>query len=115
MPKQFKPKQSNSKKYVRKGSKEDLHKLYNNRAWRRVRKEFLSRPENALCLHCLKEGRTTLATVVDHIVPHKGDLDLFWDESNWRPCCQSCHNRSTAKYDGGFGNKVKPKPDGKDT
>ncbi|WP_186318376.1 HNH endonuclease, partial [Bacillus pumilus] len=24
--------------------------------------------------------------------------------SNWQPLCASCHNRKTAKEDGGFGN-----------
>ncbi|WP_144469068.1 HNH endonuclease signature motif containing protein, partial [Bacillus pumilus] len=36
--------------------------------------------------------------------PHKGDKKLFWDSSNWQPLCASCHNRKTAKEDGGFGN-----------
>ena len=32
------------------------------------------------------------ATVVDHIVPHKGDMALFWDKSNWQGLCAHCHN-----------------------
>lgn len=75
---------------------------YNTR-WRKVRKMFLTR--NPLCVSCLKEHqRETLATVVDHIVPHRGDYDLFWDESNWQSLCARCHGRKTAKEDGGFGN-----------
>ena len=34
-------------------------------------------------------------TVVDHIVPHRGDARLFWDEDNWQPLCKSCHDRKT--------------------
>lgn len=45
------------------------------------------------------------ATVVDHIIPHKGDDRLFWDRSNWRAMCAPCHNRKTATMDGGFGRK----------
>ncbi len=32
------------------------------------------------------------ATVVDHVVPHKGDADLFWDRDNWQPCCKWHHD-----------------------
>lgn len=69
--------------------------------WRKARKTFLSR--NPLCKHCEEEGRLTPATVVDHVVPHKGDKVLFWDKDNWQPLCTRCHNRKTAKEDGGFG------------
>jgi len=39
-----------------------------------------------------KRGRFELATVVDHIIPHRGDLGLFWDEENWQSLCGTCHN-----------------------
>lgn len=41
---------------------------------------------------CEAEGKATAATVVDHIVPHKGDQALFWDTDNWQPLCEPCHN-----------------------
>jgi 5-methylcytosine-specific restriction protein A len=41
---------------------------------------------------------------VDHIIPHGGDMRLFWNRGNWAALCQSCHSRKTAKQDGGFGN-----------
>ena len=34
-------------------------------------------------------------TLVDHIVPHRGDQALFWDEQNWQPLCKSCHDKKT--------------------
>ncbi len=74
---------------------------YDNR-WRKARERFLR--ENPLCIECLKEERLTPATVVDHIVPHKGNYELFWDESNWQPLCKYHHDVKTAKVDGGFGN-----------
>jgi 5-methylcytosine-specific restriction protein A len=44
------------------------------------------------------------ATVVDHIIPHQGDMTLFWDaDSNWQSLCKTCHDRKTATEDGGFG------------
>lgn len=33
-----------------------------------------------------------LSTVVDHVIPHRGDDVLFWDESNWQALCKSCHD-----------------------
>ena len=41
---------------------------------------------------CLARGRTTAATVVDHIKEHKGDLELFWDQDNWQSLCETDHN-----------------------
>jgi len=52
---------------------------------------------NPLCVKCLKEGKTTPVTVVDHIEPHRGDYDKFWNEDNFQSLCESCHNRKTAK------------------
>ena len=63
--------------------------------WRRARKAFLQR--HPLCAECMKEGKLTPATVVDHIVPHRGDPRLFWDEKNWQPLCKDCHDRKTGQ------------------
>jgi len=70
-------------------------------AWRKARKAYLAK--HPLCVHCEAEGRPTLATVVDHIIPHRGDKGLFWDSSNWQPLCKYHHDRKTATEDGGFG------------
>jgi 5-methylcytosine-specific restriction endonuclease McrA len=32
------------------------------------------------------------ATIVDHIIPHKGDRKIFWNRGNWQPLCVSCHS-----------------------
>ena len=61
--------------------------------WRKARTAFLQR--NPLCNECMKSGKITPATVVDHIIPHRGDRKLFWDESNWQPLCKCCHDRKT--------------------
>ncbi|PAU94052.1 HNH endonuclease, partial [Paracoccus salipaludis] len=42
---------------------------------------------------------------VDHVVPHRGDPERFWDQDGWQPLCASCHSRKTAAEDGGFGNR----------
>ena len=61
--------------------------------WRKARTAFLQR--NPLCNECMKRGKITPATVVDHIIPHRGDRKLLWDESNWQPLCKCCHDRKT--------------------
>lgn len=62
--------------------------------WRRARLGFLAR--HPLCVTCYSEGKIVPATDVDHIVPHRGDRNLFWDVKNWQPLCKSCHSRKTA-------------------
>ena len=44
-----------------------------------------------------------LATVTDHVTPHKGDETLFWDEDNHQSLCETCHDVKTVTEDGGFG------------
>lgn len=58
------------------------------------------------CEEC-DEGRlrAKLATVTDHKVPHRRDMQLFWQRSNWRAMAKECHDRKTAREDGGFGNR----------
>ncbi len=71
------------------------------RDWQAARLSFLA--EHPLCVECQRSGRVVAATVVDHKRPHKGDRGLFWDRANWQPLCEHCHNRKTARQDGGFG------------
>ncbi|WP_375592350.1 HNH endonuclease [Chitiniphilus eburneus] len=77
---------------------------YSNR-WLRAAKLFLA--EYPLCAECERQGRVCAATLVDHIIPHRGDRDLFWDQANWQPLCASCHGVKTAGEDGGFGNRIR--------
>ena len=68
--------------------------------WRRVRAAFLA--QHPLCAACRAQGRVVPATVVDHIVPHRGDQTLFWDEANWAALCKPCHDSKTA-HEGRWG------------
>ena len=61
--------------------------------WQRLSKAYLRR--HPLCVRCKAQGRFTAATVVDHIIPHRGDPHLMWDESNWQALCKSCHDHKT--------------------
>jgi hypothetical protein len=58
--------------------------------WRRLRLVFLS--EHPWCAMHERRGTKVPATVVDHIVPHDGDLGLFWDQKNWQGLCKHCHD-----------------------
>lgn len=62
------------------------------RRWQRVSKAWLSKPENALCCYCKAKGRIRASECVDHYIPHKGDMKLFWDRKNWRAACIQCNN-----------------------
>lgn len=58
--------------------------------WQQYRLRFLQ--QNPLCEFCKEQGKVTEATVVDHIIPHKGDQTIFWDEGQWQSLCASCHS-----------------------
>jgi hypothetical protein len=34
----------------------------------------------------------TAATLVDHVYPHRGDRQLFWDRTWWASSCTPCHS-----------------------
>ena len=71
--------------------------------WRKARKRYLQ--SNPLCVECERQGKTVPANEVDHIIPHKSNYRLMWDEDNWQALCKQCHSRKTATEDGAFGNK----------
>lgn len=68
-----------------------------DRRWRIARSRFLK--IHPLCVRCREQGRLVKATVVDHIVPHRGDDILFWDEENWQALCKNCHDSKTMTED----------------
>lgn len=63
--------------------------------WRKAREQYLA--EHPLCRECGRSGKVTAATVVDHIVPHKGDAHLMWSRTNWQPLCGRCHAQKTGR------------------
>jgi 5-methylcytosine-specific restriction enzyme A len=70
--------------------KQDWHHLYKTAEWKRLRRARLTACPT--CVYCEQQGRVTAATVVDHIVPHKGDIALFFDYSNTQSMCDAHHN-----------------------
>lgn len=70
--------------------------------WQRASKQFLR--QHPLCRECAKATppRTAASSEVDHIIPHRGDMTLFWDRKNWQALCKTCHSRKTATEDSNF-------------
>lgn len=58
--------------------------------WQQARARYLQ--AHPLCVMCQAEGRVEAATVLDHIVPHRGDEALFWDQTNWQALCKAHHD-----------------------
>lgn len=50
-----------------------------------------------LCRMCTADGQVVPATTVDHIVPHRGDMALFWDVGNLQSLCKPHHDRKTGQ------------------
>jgi len=71
--------------------------------WQKASKAYLK--AHPLCEPCEKQGYYHASEVVDHIVPHKGDMKLFWDRTNWQAMAKTCHDRKTALEDSSFARK----------
>lgn len=68
-----------------------MKNFYKTRFWRINRENFLR--NNPLCARCLREGRLSIATVVHHLKPHKGNWSVFIDRTNWESSCKPCHDK----------------------
>jgi 5-methylcytosine-specific restriction protein A len=69
-----------------------------SKRWRAIRAMVLA--GEPLCRECIKAGRITGATQVDHI---DGD-DSNNAGHNLQPLCAPCHSSKTSRENGGFGN-----------
>jgi 5-methylcytosine-specific restriction protein A len=72
--------------------------------WQKAAKAYLQQHPFAVDVFNHHNGRVFRAEVVDHIIPHRGNHELFWSPSNWQGLTREDHNRKTAMEDGGFGN-----------
>ena len=64
--------------------------LYNTTRWRKLRRYILA--HQSRCELCRKAGRITPATIVDHIKPHRGDIELFYNMDNLQAICKWHHD-----------------------
>jgi 5-methylcytosine-specific restriction protein A len=97
-PKTHKPMRRLTERHQVANPSDDWRKWYTHARWSRLRRGFLAR--NGLCVYCEREGRIKVATIVDHVIPHRGDRALFWDESNWQPLCKRHHDSTKAIEEG---------------
>jgi 5-methylcytosine-specific restriction protein A len=70
---------------------------YNLARWKRWRVAY--RNANPLCRMCLERGYVAQTFAVDHIIPHKGDMSLFWNPDNLQPLCRDCHDRHKQRFE----------------
>lgn len=66
--------------------------------WQAFREQYIEL--HPLCVHCEREGRTTVAEHVHHVedlakAPHRK-----YDETNLEGLCRWCHNRETRARQG---------------
>ena len=66
-------------------------RLYDRR-WQKFRAAYLA--SHPWCVSCERIGISTPAEHVDHVVPHKGDPNQFWD-GPFQALCPSCHSKKT--------------------
>lgn len=76
----------------------EWHELYNSARWRKARQEFLN--AFPFCVVCGEPAK-----VVDHIRPHRGNIELFYNPDNWQPLCITHHNAKTLQENGYFHKK----------
>ena len=70
----------------------DYHYLYKRALWLKIRKQCLEyNPTCALC--------SNVATICDHIVPHKGNESLFFNTGNLQSLCKNCHDSTKQRIE----------------
>jgi hypothetical protein len=51
---------------------------------------------------CSTQGKVTIANVVDHVNPHRGDMEKFWN-GPFQSLCERCHNSHKQRQENGGG------------
>lgn len=82
-----------SKWDARRDEAKAYRKLYGSARWcgkHGARQAQLAK--EPLCERCKAMGRITIATVVNHRKPHKGNFELFFDPNNHESTCKPHHD-----------------------
>ena len=77
-------------------SKHEYQHLYRTYRWQKIRKAHIT--ENPTCVMCEAQGKVTLANVVDHIFPHRGDVNNFY-RGPFQSLCYAHHNSTKQKME----------------
>jgi 5-methylcytosine-specific restriction protein A len=65
------------------------HRWYYTKEWRALRRDQLE--AEPLCRFCRAAGRGSPANTADHVIPHRGNPDLFFDPANLQSLCGIHH------------------------
>ena len=68
-----------------------IRRNYKTARWQRLRWSVLLR-DLFTCRRCRRLEADTSQLVADHIIPHRGDETLFWNDANLQCLCKSCHD-----------------------
>jgi 5-methylcytosine-specific restriction endonuclease McrA len=74
-------------------------RLYHTKRWER--RAALQRKQFPLCAMCLKKNIVTPMDVADHIIPHRGDLNLFY-YGELQSLCHTHHSSTKALAERGI-------------
>ena len=80
-----------------------IQAMYSTPEWRALRASVLLEANYI----CASIGCRRRAAIVDHVKPHRGAAAVFFDRANLQPLCKTCHDRKTARLDGGYGNPLR--------
>jgi len=86
-----------------------MARLYGSARWKKLREWQLA--TEPLCAFCAERGRTTPATVADHVKPHRGDEHAFWN-GPFQSLCASCHSSDKQSQERTGKRPVRFGPDG---
>lgn len=100
--------QADAREADRQAGRLSAHQRGYTRRWLAASRDY--RRRNPWCARHLELGKVVPGTQTDHVIPHKGDPGLFWNEDNWQNLCSHCHGIKTATEDGGYGHPVVPRP-----
>lgn len=86
----------------RRARESETRRLYWTARWRKVAKAQLA--EHPLCIMCESEGSIVAATVCDHVVPHRGDVERFWS-GPFQSLCKQHHDGAKQREERGAGRR----------
>lgn len=102
-----------NKAYDQKRTEDTVYRRwYDTKAWKDLRQRILVRDLytcQATGVMLTGKAPEPNSPVVDHIKPHRGDPDLFWDPDNLRAVCKQWHDSIKQAME--KGGRAKPHPD----
>lgn len=85
------PRESKSEQTARRDALQAWRRWYKTARWQKLRWDALVR-DNFTCRMCGRIEADTSQLVGDHIIPHRGDRELFFDATNVQCLCKPCHD-----------------------